>query len=88
MKEFESKIDVKQALRVYEKIVTRGEKLDDGHRLSGISALSDFDGYTVVLRNENASLTIQFHSKFTLDYTNQRELFLFLEKLESIDRSG
>ena len=83
----ESKIDVKKALRVFEKVVSQGKRYGDEYQLNGISALSDFDGYTIVLRTASASLTIQFHSKFSFEYSNLREMQLFLEKLESLDRS-
>ena len=83
----EQKIDVKQALRVFDKITREGEKTEDGWRYRGLTASTDFDGYTVFLRSPNVELTIFFHNKFTVDYRNAMELDEFIQLLSKLDRS-
>ncbi|MBB5210631.1 DUF3081 family protein [Microbulbifer hydrolyticus] len=85
--ELEQKIDVKQALRVFDKITKHGEKTDEGWRYRGLTASTDFDGYTVFLNSPKVELTIFFHNKFTVDYRNQVDLDEFIELLGKIDRS-
>lgn len=83
----EGKVDVKQALRVYQIIVDQGEKFDGGHRYRGLTALSDFDGYNVTIKNDYVSLTILFHNMVDFHYTNAREKTVFLETLANIEKS-
>lgn len=83
----EQKIDVKQALRVFDIITQHGEKSEQGWRYRGLTASTDFDGYTVFLSSPKVELTIFFHNKFTADYRNQRDLDDFIQLLEKIDRS-
>ena len=44
-------IDAKMLLRVYEKITSLGKKSSEGHSFEGVIAFSDFDGYTVYLKD-------------------------------------
>ena len=67
----ENELDIHQALKVFHKIVKMGEKHGDGHTLLGVTALSDFDGYTIILQDNNASLTIYFHNKYQIESTNK-----------------
>jgi len=84
----ETKPDIKQALRVFSIITTKGKATDNAHRFNGITARSDFDGYTVSLSNDMATLTIFFHNRFSFEYTNNKERDLFLEKLRVIAANG
>lgn len=81
----EEKVNVKQALRVYETIVTKGVKNGDQHCFNGLCASSDFDGYTITICNEAVSLTIQFHNKFTMDFPNSKAKAAFLQQLDEMD---
>ena len=83
----EQKIDVKLALRVFDKITQHGEKSEQGWRYRGLTASTDFDGYTVFLSSPKVELTIFFHNKFTVDYRNPMDLEEFIELLEKIDRN-
>ena len=85
--EHEQKIDVKQALRVFDKITKNGEKTEEGWRYRGLTASTDFDGYTVFLRSQNVELTIFFHNKFTVDCKRSMDLEDFVDLLAKIDRS-
>ena len=83
----EQKIDVKMALRVFDKITQKGEKTDDGWRYRGLTASTDFDGYTVFLRSQTVELTIFFHNKFSVDCRRSTDLDEFIGLLEKIDRN-
>ena len=84
----DDKIHVKVALEVFGKIAARGKKIEDGHILNGIKATSDFDGYTIVLSNDYAKLTIFFHNKFTFEYSSNKERDNFLEKISLIKKQA
>ncbi|WP_250462375.1 DUF3081 family protein [Microbulbifer litoralis] len=83
----EHKIDVKQALRVFDKVTSKGEKREDGWHYRGLTATTDFDGYTVLLSSPKVTLTIFFHNKFTVDYAKAHDLQEFVELLDKLDRS-
>ncbi|WP_285765314.1 DUF3081 family protein [Biformimicrobium ophioploci] len=85
--ETEHKIDVKQALRVFDRATKEGKKLDDGWHYHGITASTDFDGYTVFLSTPKVQLSIFFHNKFTVDYKTAFELEEFVELLKRLDKS-
>ena len=82
----ENELDIHQALKVFHKIVKMGEKHGDGHTLLGVTALSDFDGYTIILQDNNASLTIYFHNKYQIESTNKLAEKDFFDKLKKIER--
>ncbi|WP_226704406.1 DUF3081 family protein [Microbulbifer elongatus] len=85
--EHEYKIDVKQALRVFDKITREGEKTAEGWRYRGLTASTDFDGYTVFLRSPTVELTVFFHNKFTIDCKRPTDLEDFVELIKKIDHS-
>jgi hypothetical protein len=74
-------------LKVYQTIVKHGQKVADGHRLDGITALSDFDGYTIVLKDDKVSLALHFHNKYDIQSDNPLAEREFFEKLQRIDRT-
>lgn len=86
--EKEHKIDVKQALRVFDKATREGEKRDDGWHYRGLTCSTDFDGYTVFISNGKVVLTVFFHNKYTVDYGNPLELQEFVDLLAKVDRAG
>jgi Protein of unknown function (DUF3081) len=86
MTENETKIDIKKALRVFDKATREGEKRDDGWHYRGLTVSTDFDGYTVFMNWQNVQLTIFFHNKFTVDCKNAFQLQEFTELLEKLDR--
>lgn len=85
--EQEHKIDIKQALRVFDKATRKGEKREDGWHFRGITATTDFDGYTVMINTPKVQLTIFFHNKYTVDYARAHDLQEFIEVLEKLDRA-
>lgn len=81
----EEKVNIKQALRVYQKIATQGSRHEDGFKWQGLHASSDFDGYTVYLSDGTTSLTLYFHNKFSLDSPGTKATATFLQRLARID---
>ena len=83
----EEHFDINQALRAFNKIVTHGVEDNDNYNYQGITAWSDFDGYTLQLSDEDVSLSIYFHNKYEFDYANSHQLKVFINKLKAIDES-
>lgn len=81
------KIDPRQMLSVFEKIMAHGEPDEDAKVLNGVHASSGFDGYTITLWDTHVSATLQFHNAIQLDCDNQVYLDDFLEKLAVIDKN-
>ncbi|MBT8139681.1 MAG: DUF3081 domain-containing protein [Gammaproteobacteria bacterium] len=80
-------VNIKTALNAFHVIREKGEKTSTGYVYKGITADTDFDGYTIYLKADYVTLTIYFHNKFDVDYANMKELTMFLEKLLSITKS-
>ncbi|UTW44283.1 DUF3081 family protein [bacterium SCSIO 12696] len=81
-------IDIRVALRAFNKITTDGDRIDDKYHLNGLTAYTDFDGYTVSIQNDFVSLTVFFHNKFSFKYTNNKEKIAFLEKLNVLGKKS
>lgn len=84
-------IDVRKALVIFSTISDKGVAIKNSegntvHVLNGLVAESSFDGYTIVIKNSNVSLSIFFHNKFSFEYTNTKEKDLFLEKMRVIEK--
>ena len=79
-------VDVRKALRVFQKITEEGVKSGDHYTMNGLKALTDFDGYTATICNDYVTLDIFFHNKFSFNYTNAKERETFLEKLNALDK--
>ncbi len=88
MDENETKINIRKALRVTQTVMDKGVKEDNAYRYKGLYASSDFDGYTAMLYNDYVSLHINFHNTFTFEYSNSKARDAFLEKVNSIDKTG
>ncbi len=81
------KVNIKQALRAYQIIVSNGVRGEEGHRFNGLTAFTDFDGYTVTIKNDYVRLDILFHNKIVFDFINDKEKVQFLEAIASIDKN-
>ncbi|MFT6897268.1 MAG: hypothetical protein ACJA13_001674 [Paraglaciecola sp.] len=80
-----NEIDSKFILKVFEKIRQNGETKGEGYLLGGITAFSDFDGYTVFMEDANVKLRFGFHNQYHLDYEKDEHLQQFEKKLKNID---
>ncbi|MFT6387891.1 MAG: hypothetical protein ACJAUP_001263 [Cellvibrionaceae bacterium] len=80
------KVNLKKAFRAFNRITTEGYRNGDEYSLNGLTAHSDFDGYTITIRNDYVRLDIFFHNKFSFDYSSRKERILFLEKIDTMYR--
>ena len=85
-----NEIDIHRALRVFNKVATLGEKQSDNiqsvYRLCGLNALTDFDGYTIILSDAQVRLDIFFHNKYKFDYPNNEALENFLARFTDVEK--
>lgn len=81
----EKKLDVKMVMRVFEKIRTHGQKTAEGYKLSGVEAISDFDGYTIFLKNREVTLTLFFHHRYDVQFTKIKAFDDFIKQLKKLD---
>ena len=82
----ETRIDAKLALRVFQLVCERGQRVGGGtFEYAGMQAL-DVDGYSAMLTDGTVTVNILFHSKIALDTPNRRALARFRRKLSEIAR--
>lgn len=79
-------IDIKQILRVINKITRFGQKVGNQFRLGDLSAETDFDGYTVTLADQTVSLAVYFHNKHHLSCKRGIDFDNFLSKVQRLDK--
>lgn len=77
-------IDVRKALSVFELITRTGVKSGEDWTLDQMTANSGFDGYSISLRDQNATLTINFHNTYHVDCDNHQQLKSFVEHLDRL----
>lgn len=85
MKEPESKVDARLALRVYQRIVEQGVRENERFRLGDLQAWADFDGYSVTLTDGIVTVGLAFHSRVAVDTPSRRALEAFVRRLEDMD---
>ncbi len=78
-------LDIKMALRVFHKVLEKGEKKEDGYHYDGLTASESFDGYTLTLKDRDVTLLIFFHNEFDLQFKHEGENEDFIRLLERID---
>jgi len=83
----QEKIDVRQALRVFQRIIDEGERVAGAYQLNGIKASLDQDGYTVTMKDDKITLHIFFHSQYSLICENRKDLEQFNKRLSALDTS-
>lgn len=82
-----NELDSKFVLGVFEKIRQSGTKTDKGHELEGVTAWSDFDGYTLYLEDNLVQLSWGFHNQYHYRYEQADHLEQFLTRLRHIHKS-
>lgn len=82
-----NKIDINLALLAYDKIMQAGEKGEQGCTYEGVTASSDFDGYTLVLQDKLSSLTVFFHNKYELDGPDNKAMDRLVKNIEYIAKT-
>lgn len=81
------KVNVMQALNVFEKIQQYGHTVGEDKYLDGVHANGGHDGYTVTLWDEYVTVTINFHNTCSINHIDKRYFETFLDKLAFIDRA-
>jgi hypothetical protein len=79
------KFDVRQGMRVFNKVQTHGEALGAERALLGIIASADFDGYTLRLHDSCVDTYIYFHNSFRIESESSNAMGSFLERMQIID---
>ncbi len=81
------KCNVRQALRVFYKVTHYGDQHGGEYHLDGITARSEQDGYTIILSDDEVTLTVFFHNTFDVERSSDSALQSFYDRLEKIDQA-
>ena len=71
-------------LEIFDLITTQGIKGSEGYEFADIKASYDFDGYTCWIVFKDLTVTLLFHGKYAFDYTNQKTLKEFFNKVSEL----
>jgi len=71
-------------LQIFYLIEKKGIKTDGVSEFLGLRAWHDFDGYTCWLSYKDLTITLLFHGKLGLDYTNKETFDDFHKKVNSL----
>jgi len=82
-----NQIESKVIQQAYYVICEKGEKSEKGHYFEGVTAYTDFDGYTLYLEAKGAVMTLGFHNTYHFDSETEREKTELLKKLYNIVKS-
>ena len=77
-------LDNKLILKAFSIIRERGEQVEKGHFFEGVTAYTDFDGYTLYFETKNVLMSFGFHNTYHLDYHSERDKKDFLQKMRNI----
>ncbi|AEE24528.1 MULTISPECIES: DUF3081 domain-containing protein [Paraglaciecola] len=80
-----NEMDSKFILSIFEKIRENGEKKGEGYFLGGITAFSDYDGYTIFMEDQLVKLRFGFHNQYHFDYEKDEHMEQFEKKLNAIN---
>lgn len=81
-----NQLDIQRLLRIFTLIQQHGDKTEQGHLLHGLTASSDFDGYTLTISDQQVCLNLFFHSKYKFDYPNNQALETFERRLKQVEQ--
>lgn len=81
-------LDINKALLAFDIITHQGDKTADGYNLSGLTATSDFDGYTLTIRDALSELTIFFHNKYELEGPDQKARDRLVKNIEHLAKQA
>lgn len=79
-----NEIDSKFVLKVFEIIRLNGSKKDESYFLEGVEATTDFDGYTLFLKDALVELSFGFHNQYHFNYEKEEHIEQFMRKLQAI----
>lgn len=78
----EHKVDVPLVLRAYQTVVENGQREGERYHWGGLTAESDFDGYTASLSDGHVTVRVLFHSRVDVDAPSAGALEDFLRAVE------
>ncbi|MEZ8041799.1 DUF3081 domain-containing protein [Vibrio sp. 10N.237.312.C02] len=64
----DSRITIKEFLRVFDYLRSTGEQLDNKYQLGEMFAWHDYDGYTCWLSYRDVTVTLMFHGSLKIEY--------------------
>lgn len=79
-----NEIDSKFLLAAFEKIRQHGTASNSQYSLEGVTAYTDFDGYTVYMEDALVKLSFGFHNQYHFDYDSASHFEAFEKKLQYI----
>ena len=82
----ERQLDITDILRAFEIIRTKGKPLGDEFFYNGLFVQSSYDGYTVIIRNQQVKLTIGFHNTLNFQGGSEQEKDAFARTLLAISQ--
>ncbi|MBC7002190.1 DUF3081 domain-containing protein [Photobacterium sp. BZF1] len=64
----DNRLTSKEFLRVFDRIRSKGDKLEHKYQLGQLQAWHDYDGYTCWLGYKDVTVTMMFHGSLKIDY--------------------
>ncbi len=83
-----NRLDINTALLAFTKINEHGDAVDGGHYFEGLFASSDYDGYTLTIKDKLSTLTIFFHNKYELEGPDSKAIDRLVKNIEHIAKSA
>ena len=77
-------INVRQVLLAANAILDKGDRYGSEYFYRGLFASTDFDGYTVVLRDNDVQIKVFFHQKYDLKFESSDALDKFQDKVSKL----
>ena len=76
----ESRLTIKEFLRVFDSIRSKGDRLDHKYQLGEMIAWHDYDGYTCWLGYKDVTVTLMFHGSLKIEYDSSTNYADFIER--------
>lgn len=86
-------LDSRIVLDVFEKVRQHGKRIEDDkigsvYHLDGISVYTDFDGYTLYIKDALVLLQFGFHQQYHLTYEKNEHYSSFEQKVRAIHNNN
>ena len=80
----ETAIDLKKCLSAFARITQSGDKTGKGYFWHGVYADTLDDGYTLILTDGAATLTLFFHNTYALDAPDSQAMDRLVRRIHAI----
>lgn len=80
----EKRVDTHLVLKAFEVIRSQGKTVAGEYLYEGFTASTDFDGYTLFIRDSQAAITLFFHNKYDVKFEKVEHLDAFLKRLYAL----